>query len=133
MLCLVEVEALYTAVTRRSGREPELTRRTTPQFALPLATAMAAATYGAAHSCKAESWSGTLEKGKSADFVVLDTDLFKEHGNGDKEQTILKTNILQTWLQGEKVFDSSSKDEISEGKSKSGCTVLQVQRRSLPQ
>ncbi|SJX63245.1 uncharacterized protein SRS1_14069 [Sporisorium reilianum f. sp. reilianum] len=116
---------LYTAVTRRSGREPELTSRTTPQFALPLATAMAAATCGAAHSCKAESWSGTLEEGKSADFVVLDTDLFKEHGTGDKEQTILKTKILQTWLTGEKVFDNSSgKDGISESRNRSGCTVL---------
>lgn len=95
---------LYTAVTRRSGREPELEGRTTPQFALPLAMAVAAATYGAAHSCKAEKWSGTLEKGKSADFVVMDTDLFKEHGEGQKEQTILRTKILQTWLMGEKVY-----------------------------
>ncbi len=95
---------LYTAVTRRSGREPELEGRTTPQFALPLAMAIAAATYGAAHSCKAEKWSGTLEKGKSADFVVMDTDLFKEHGEGQKEQTILRTKILQTWLMGEKVY-----------------------------
>lgn len=95
---------LYTAVTRRSGREPEMEERTTPQFALPLAMAMAAANYGAAYSCKAESWSGTLEKGKSADFVVLDTDLFKTHGEGEKEQTILRTKILQTWLVGEKVY-----------------------------
>lgn len=95
---------LYTAVTRRSGREPDMEGRTTPQFALPLAMALAAASYGAAHSCKAEKWSGTLEQGKSADFVVLDTDLFKEHGEGEKEQAILKTKILQTWLMGEKVY-----------------------------
>lgn len=95
---------LYTTVTRRSAREPESEERTTPQFALPLAVAMAAATYGAAYSCKAEGWSGTLETGKSADFVVLDTDLFREYGEGDKEQTILRTKILQTWLAGEKVY-----------------------------
>jgi predicted amidohydrolase YtcJ len=103
---------LYTAVTRRSGREPEMTEKTTPQFALPLAMAVAAATYGAAHSCKAESWSGTLEKGKSADFVVLDTDLFSEHGEGDKEQTILRTKILQTWLTGEKVYQRAHNTQV---------------------
>ncbi|SPC65920.1 related to metal-dependent hydrolase with the TIM-barrel fold [Ustilago sp. UG-2017b] len=95
---------LYTAVTRRSEREPEMEGKTTPQFALPLATAMAAASYGAAHSCKAEGWSGTLEKGKSADFVIVDTDLFKDYKEGDEEQIILKTKILQTWLVGEKVY-----------------------------
>ena len=78
--------------------------KTTPQFALPLATAMAAASHGAAHSCKAEGWSGTLEKGKSADFVIVDTDLFKDYKEGDEEQIILKTKILQTWLVGEKVY-----------------------------
>ncbi|KAJ9479467.1 Amidohydro_3 domain-containing protein [Pseudozyma hubeiensis] len=114
---------LHTAVTRRSGREPNFEGRTTPQFALPLATAMAAATYGAAHSCKAEAWSGTLEKGKSADFVVLDTDLFKEYGARDKEQVILKTKILQTWLKGDKVYQRSQ-GEASKAKSPLGCTVL---------
>ncbi|SPO24538.1 related to amidohydrolase family protein [Ustilago trichophora] len=114
---------LYTAVTRRSGREPEMEGRTTPQFALPLAMAVAAATYGAAHSCKADKWSGTLEQGKSADFVVMDTDLFKEYRDGDKEQTILKTKILQTWLQGEKVYQRSEETQ-KEDKKKGGCTVL---------
>lgn len=114
---------LYTAVTRRSGREPDLDRRTTPQFALPLAMAMAAATYGAAHSCKADTWAGTLEKGKSADFVVLDTNLFKEHGGGKKEQTILKTKILQTWLAGEKVYERTETGTTKKN-GKTGCTVL---------
>ena len=114
---------LYTAVTRRSGREPEMTQKTTPRFALPLAMAVAAASYGAAHSCKAESWSGTLEQGKSADFVVMDTDLFKEHGEGDKEQTILKTKILQTWLTGEKVYQRPEESSKHSNK-KGGCTVL---------
>lgn len=97
---------LYNAVTRRSARSPESQSRTTPQFALPLATALAAASYGAAYSCKAESWAGTLETGKSADFVVLDTDLFKHQTeSGDGEQTLLKTKVLQTWLMGELVYD----------------------------
>ncbi|PWZ03853.1 hypothetical protein BCV70DRAFT_24387 [Testicularia cyperi] len=97
---------LYNAVTRRSARQPSSEERTTPKFALPLAVALAAASYGAAYSCKADGWSGTLEAGKSADFVVIDTDLFSQHADsGDGEKTLLKAKILQTWIQGRKMYD----------------------------
>jgi predicted amidohydrolase YtcJ len=46
---------------------------------------------------------GSLEKGKFADFVMLDTDLM----NAD-EKDILQTKVLMTFLNGEKVFDAKN-------------------------
>jgi predicted amidohydrolase YtcJ len=44
---------------------------------------------------------GSLEKGKYADFVLLDTDLM--HAD---EKSILKTKVLATFVNGEKVYDA---------------------------
>ena len=43
---------------------------------------------------------GSIEKGKFADFILLDTDLMKA---GEKE--ILNTKVLMTFVNGEKVFE----------------------------
>ncbi len=45
---------------------------------------------------------GSIEKGKFADIVLLDTDLM----NAD-EKDVLKTKVLMTFLNGEKVFDGT--------------------------
>ncbi|SPO36177.1 related to amidohydrolase family protein [Pseudozyma flocculosa] len=97
---------LYNAVTRRSTRPLERGQglRTTPEQAIPLATALAAATYGAARSCKAEDATGSLERGKSADFVVVDSDLFASYGD-DGGEGLMKAKILQTWFRGRVVFE----------------------------
>ncbi len=44
---------------------------------------------------------GSLEKGKFADFVILDADLMKE--NTDK---LLQIKVLKTFLGGEKVYEA---------------------------
>ena len=45
---------------------------------------------------------GSLEKGKDADLVVLSGDPFSVY-----------TNVLETWVEGEKVFDrSDAKDRL---------------------
>lgn len=46
-----------------------------------------------------EKQKGSLEKGKFADFIILDTDLLK-----CKEAEILKTKVLATYVNGEKVY-----------------------------
>lgn len=43
---------------------------------------------------------GSLEKGKLADFILLDTDLMKA-----EEKEILSTKVLMTFVNGEKVFE----------------------------
>ncbi|KIW33281.1 uncharacterized protein PV07_00141 [Cladophialophora immunda] len=87
---------LYNATTRRSAIEPASLDRTTPQFAVSLAAALKAATAGAAYSRHAERWMGSLQKGKSADFVMLDTDWTPEG--------LLAARVRQTWFQGRKEF-----------------------------
>lgn len=48
-----------------------------------------------------ENEKGSLEKGKFADFVILDHDILKS-----TPQNILKTKVLKTYLNGEKVYEA---------------------------
>jgi len=48
-----------------------------------------------------EKEKGSLEVGKFADFVILDTDILKS-----SPQNILKTKVLKTYLNGEKVYEA---------------------------
>jgi predicted amidohydrolase YtcJ len=56
-------------------------------------------TIWAAKAAFEEKEKGSLEVGKAADFIMLDTDLM----HCDKTK-ILGTNVLGTWINGEKVF-----------------------------
>ena len=47
-----------------------------------------------------EKEKGSLEKGKFADFVILDSDIMKE-----VPEKLLSIKVLQTFLNGEKVFE----------------------------
>ncbi len=49
---------------------------------------------------------GSIEKGKFADFVLLDTDLLEAD-----EKDILKTKVLMVFVNGEKVLDGSKPDK----------------------
>ncbi|SOY59496.1 amidohydrolase family protein [Cupriavidus taiwanensis] len=42
---------------------------------------------------------GSLERGKWADFILVDQDLFKV-----KPTDIWKTQVLETWVAGERVY-----------------------------
>lgn len=88
---------LYCATTRRSSKEPKSLATTNEQYALPLATAMAAATEGAAYSCFADAWTGKLRPGLKADFAVIDMSWTSED--------LLKAQVCQTWFEGQKVYD----------------------------
>ncbi|KND86584.1 putative amidohydrolase YtcJ [Tolypocladium ophioglossoides CBS 100239] len=87
---------LYMATTRRSAREPERRDQTTPQFALSLAAAVSAATQGAAYSCFADGWTGTLEAGKAANLTVIDM-------KWDAEK-LLEANVRETWFRGRRIY-----------------------------
>ena len=57
-------------------------------------------TIWAAYSNFEEKEKGTLEPGKFADFIILDTDLMK-----CKPEEILKTKVLSTYIGGQMVFE----------------------------
>jgi predicted amidohydrolase YtcJ len=56
-------------------------------------------TIWAAYASFEEKKKGSLEKGKMADFVILENDLMK-----CPEKEILSTKVLETYINGEKVF-----------------------------
>ncbi|GAS89346.1 amidohydrolase [Mycolicibacterium brisbanense] len=66
---------MYVATTRRSPSDPSLAPNL-PDYALPLAEALAHGTRDAAYSCRWEHVTGRLVTGYAADFVVLDRDPF---------------------------------------------------------
>jgi predicted amidohydrolase YtcJ len=68
--------------------------------ALPREDALKGMTIWAAKSNFEESEKGSLEKGKFADFIILDKDLMKA-----PESELLKIQVLHTFLNGEKVFE----------------------------
>ncbi|MDV7083258.1 amidohydrolase [Rhodococcus opacus] len=66
---------MYIATTRKSAIDPGLAPNL-PEYALPMADALAHATRDAAYSCRWDDLTGQLVTGKAADFVVLDGDPF---------------------------------------------------------
>jgi predicted amidohydrolase YtcJ len=50
---------------------------------------------------------GSLEPGKSADFVVLDRDIFALSAAGHPDD-ITKTRVLSTYFQGRQVYKNKS-------------------------
>ncbi|KAJ5099392.1 hypothetical protein N7532_006393 [Penicillium argentinense] len=94
---------LYNATTRRSALEPETTNTVNPHFGLSLAEAATAATTGAAYARFADSWTGSLKAGLSADFLVVDMQWMPE--------TLLEASVAQTWFRGKKVYDVNSRSQ----------------------
>ena len=67
-----------------------------PEQRLSLEQALRAFTLGAAYAGFAEDKIGTLERGKYADFVLIDRDIFA----GATPEQIRDTKVLQTWIAG---------------------------------
>jgi len=89
---------LYSSVTRQDheGNPPG---GWYPEEALSREEALRSFTIDAAYAAHQEAILGTLEAGKWADFVVIDRDFFEVPAI-----EIWQTNVLQTWVAGEKVY-----------------------------
>ena len=74
-----------------------------PQERLSFAQALGAYTRGAAYAGFAEDKIGSLEPRKWADFVIVDRDPTKVDA-----QSLAKTQVLETWVAGKKVFSRST-------------------------
>lgn len=87
---------LYTATTRRSAREPASITTVNEHFKLSLLEAVGAATTGSAYSCFADRFTGRLEVGKKADFVVVDM--------AWEAEKLLEAEVYETYLNGKRVY-----------------------------
>ena len=65
-----------------------------------LAEAVKGLTWGGAYQMRMDEYAGTIEEGKSADLVVLDTDI----ESVPKDQ-IYKINVARTIFKGQTVFE----------------------------
>jgi len=91
---------IYAAVTRRTldDKNPE---GWVPEQKVTVEQALQAYTIDAAYAAFEEDIKGSLEVGKLADFVVLNEDITKI-----EPAKIKDSKVLQTWVGGQKVFDS---------------------------
>ncbi len=89
---------LYSSVTRQDheGNPPG---GWYPEEALSREETLRSFTIDAAYAAHQEDILGTLEEGKWADFIVIDRDFFEVPAI-----EIWQTNVLQTWVAGEKVY-----------------------------
>jgi hypothetical protein len=92
--------AMECAVTRRESRgsEPLL-----PKQSLPLQAVVDAYTINAAFALRQERLTGSLERGKRADFIVLDRDIFALD-----PFDLHNTRVLLTYLDGRQVYAAES-------------------------
>ncbi len=95
-------ETVYASVTRGKYENPEFYELTKHEI-LTLEEALHCYTYGSAYIMFEEKDLGTLEKGKFADFIVVDRDPF------DVDENELKNvEIMETYVGGERVFLKNS-------------------------
>lgn len=88
---------LHAAVTRSNVGETEILG--SEKDKLSVAQAIKAYTLDAAYQVRAESYSGSLETGKHADFIILDRNLLEI-----PEDDIVKTKVLRTVVNGKVVY-----------------------------
>jgi hypothetical protein len=94
------INTFYAAVARKDVNEfPKDGFQ--PENALTREEALKGMTIWAAIANFEENEKGSIEVGKSADFVLLDNDIVTT-----KENTILNTKVLATYINGEKVFST---------------------------
>lgn len=90
------------AVTRQ---QDETGRVYNPAEKISLTDALDAYTINGAKMLQNEQITGSLEAGKKADFVILDTDLLALDAAGNAHQ-ISDTQVLSTWFDGRKIYSA---------------------------
>jgi predicted amidohydrolase YtcJ len=92
------MKTFYSATVRKDAMGwPE--KGFLPEYALSREQALRGMTLWAAKGSFEEKSKGSLEKGKWADFIVLNQDLMQV-----PESSILSTTILSTYIQGRPVY-----------------------------
>jgi predicted amidohydrolase YtcJ len=91
-------EGLHAAVTRQNNANVPVGGWYKNQ-AMTLTEAFRCFTLDAAWAAHQENVIGSLEKGKWADFILIDRDIFKA-----PPELLGKTQVLQTWMGGKKIY-----------------------------
>ena len=91
-------KTFYAAVFRRDGKGFPA-NGFQKEHALSREQAIRGMTIWAAKAAFEEKEKGSLEVGKAADFILLDKDLMK-----CKEEDVLNTKVLSTYINGERVY-----------------------------
>ncbi len=89
------------ALTRRGGGAPALN----PKQIISIQEAIDAYSINGARMLGIDKDAGSIEVGKSADFIVLDRDIVKLAAAG-KAEDIAKTKVLETWFKGRPVYSA---------------------------
>jgi predicted amidohydrolase YtcJ len=90
---------LAVAISRRDA-EGQPPGGWLPEQRVTLEQALAAFTRTAAYAGFAEDRIGSLERGKYADFVLIDRDIFA----GASPEDIRATKVLETWIAGQRAW-----------------------------
>jgi len=93
---------MAVAVTRAIPGQPPLNIAQS----VPLRDVIDAYTINGAQYLKRDKVAGSIEAGKSADFIVLDRDILAL-ADGGKAREVAKTKVLETFFMGAKVYRRS--------------------------
>lgn len=97
----------FTNIARALTRSTPGSQVLNPNERIGIRDALEAYTINGAHMLGIDADAGSLEVGKSADFVVLDQDVLKLAAEG-RAADIEKTKVAQTWFRGTLVYSAAA-------------------------